>query len=122
ADHAARQANSTELIRVLDEVFGSRTLAEWLPRLAELETPWTIAQTAREARVDPQVVANEYVIEVEARGTTPVPLVASPVRFDDTEPELRPAPEHGADTEAVLLELGRSWDDIAALKEAGVIP
>lgn len=122
ADHAARQANAKELIRVLDEVFGARTLAEWLPRLAELDTPWTVAQTAREARVDPQVVANDYVIEVEARGTTPVPLVASPVRFDDAAPELRPAPEHGADTEAVLLELGRTWDDIAELKAAGVIP
>ena len=37
-------------------------------------------------------------------------------------PDLRRAPEHGEHTEAVLLELGYSWDDIAALGEAGVIP
>ena len=45
-----------------------------------------------------------------------------PVQFDERPPDLRRAPEHGEHTEAVLLELGYTWDDIAALGEAGGDP
>ena len=45
----------------------------------------------------------------------------APVQFDGKPGDLTPAPEHGAHTELVLLEMGFSWDDIAGLKEAGVV-
>ena len=61
-------------------------------------------------------------VPVDARGQATVPLVTSPVQFDGCAPDLRPAPEHGQDTEEILLELGRTWDDIATLKAANVIP
>jgi crotonobetainyl-CoA:carnitine CoA-transferase CaiB-like acyl-CoA transferase len=44
------------------------------------------------------------------------------VQFDGEGPELRRAPEHGEHSELILLELGYSWDDIAALQAAGAIP
>jgi crotonobetainyl-CoA:carnitine CoA-transferase CaiB-like acyl-CoA transferase len=31
------------------------------------------------------------------------------------------APEHGQHTEEILLELGRSWDDIIELKERDAV-
>jgi crotonobetainyl-CoA:carnitine CoA-transferase CaiB-like acyl-CoA transferase len=117
-----RLDHNRELIEELDATFARRTLDEWRPALRELRTPWTIAQTAAEAAADPQVAANDYLVPVRAQGRTPISLVASPVQFDESPPELRPAPEHGADTEALLLELGRTWEDIGALKSAGVIP
>lgn len=122
ATPAARMTNAAALVRELDATFGARTLEEWLVPLQNLEVPWTVAQTAREALHDPQASANGYVVPVDARGNTSVPLVASPVQFDEVPAELRPAPEHGQNTEEVLLELGRSWDDIAALKAAKIIP
>jgi crotonobetainyl-CoA:carnitine CoA-transferase CaiB-like acyl-CoA transferase len=48
-------------------------------------------------------------------------LVASPVQFDETAPDLDPAPELGQHTEEVLLELGLSWEDLAAHKASGAI-
>ena len=47
--------------RVLDEIFAGRDLAEWLQVLPGLTTPWTVVQTAAEAAIDPQVVANDLV-------------------------------------------------------------
>ena len=48
-------------------------------------------------------------------------LVADPVQFDETPPDLAPSPEMGQHTEEVLLELGLSWEEIAAHKQAGAI-
>ena len=49
------------------------------------------------------------------------PLVASPAQFDGVPPTLTRAPEHGQHTEEVLVELGRSWDEIAELKQRGAV-
>jgi crotonobetainyl-CoA:carnitine CoA-transferase CaiB-like acyl-CoA transferase len=67
------------------------------------------------------VVANGYIGDVVVDGETAYRLPAVPVQFDGCPPELRRAPEHGEDTEAVLEELGLEWDEIMALKEAGVV-
>jgi crotonobetainyl-CoA:carnitine CoA-transferase CaiB-like acyl-CoA transferase len=120
ATGAARLAHAAECVDVLDGIFGGRTLAEWLERLPALTTPWMVVQTAAEASRDPQVVANGMVVDVDgARGT--FPLVASPAQFDGAPPQLTRAPDHGQHTEEVLVELGRSWDEIAQLKERGAV-
>jgi crotonobetainyl-CoA:carnitine CoA-transferase CaiB-like acyl-CoA transferase len=48
-------------------------------------------------------------------------MVGAPVQFDETAPPLRRAPEHGAHTEEVLLELGLAWDEIIRLKTLGAV-
>ena len=70
---------------------------------------------------DPQLVANGYVQEVEAADGSAFRLVGAPVQFDERPAPLRRAPEPGEHTEEVLLELGLSWDEIAAHKEGGAI-
>jgi crotonobetainyl-CoA:carnitine CoA-transferase CaiB-like acyl-CoA transferase len=107
-------------VAVLDGIFAERDLGEWKAILAKLSTPWTIVQTAAEAATDPQVVANRIVVDVEGPNGTYV-LVASPAQFDGLEPSLVRAPGHGEHTEEILLELGRSWDDILLLKESGAV-
>jgi crotonobetainyl-CoA:carnitine CoA-transferase CaiB-like acyl-CoA transferase len=116
----ARLANAAECIRVLDDLFATRDLDEWLKVLPGLTTPWTVVQTAAEAATDPQVVANGYVDTVESDAGR-WPLVRTPAQFDDIRPTLTRAPEHAEHTEEVLLELGRSWDDIARMQESGAI-
>jgi crotonobetainyl-CoA:carnitine CoA-transferase CaiB-like acyl-CoA transferase len=48
-------------------------------------------------------------------------LVASPVQFDESPPNLARAPETGEHTEQVLLELGLTWEELAVLKGQEVI-
>ena len=115
-----RLANAAALIALIDAAVARHDLDHWRERLPELQTVWTIVQTAREAAVDPQVVANDYVTAVEGVGAT-FGLAASPVQFDHTAPSLTPAPDHGEHTDAVLLELGHTWDEILELKVSGAV-
>lgn len=127
ADHeqfhtpALRSVNNVALVAALDALVGSQPLSHWVERFQDLRTPWSIAQTAREVHDDPQVIANDYLTTVHAQGRTPVDLVSSPVQFDEVPATLRPAPEHGAHTEEVLLELGHTWDTISALRDTGAL-
>jgi crotonobetainyl-CoA:carnitine CoA-transferase CaiB-like acyl-CoA transferase len=119
-DGRARAAHARECIAVLDQIFAERDLAEWITLLEGLSTPWSIVQSAAEAAVDPQVVANGYVTPVEGARAM-FPLVASPAQFDGEPTSLTRAPDHGEQTEEILLELGRDWDEIVRLKEKGAV-
>jgi crotonobetainyl-CoA:carnitine CoA-transferase CaiB-like acyl-CoA transferase len=120
ATGTARLEHAAACIEVLDAVFAARDLADWLECLPALRTPWTVVQTAREARRDAQVAANHYVVDVEGAAAS-YPLVASPAQFDGVPPTLHRAPDHGEHTEQILLDLGRDWDAIAKLKEDGAV-
>lgn len=111
-------ANARACIAELDAVFASRTLAEWKPLLEALTIPWTVVQSAGEAAVDPQVVANGYLVDVNGPAG-PFPMVASPAQFDGVPPSLRRAPAHGEHGDDIVGGLGRPWEEIIRMKMAG---
>ena len=120
ATGAARMEHAGDLLVALDAVFAERDLDDWLPRLQGMATPWSVVQSSAEAAVDPQVVANHFLVDVEG-GHGTFAVAASPAQFDGQPPSLLRAPEHGEHTEEVLLELGRTWDDIGELKAKGAV-
>lgn len=99
----------------------TRTLPEWSETFKTLRGQWAPVQNTVEVGADPQVHANGYLVDVDKGDGSTFPVVTNPVQFDETPPELRRAPEHAQDTEAVLLEMGLDWERIAALKESGAI-
>jgi crotonobetainyl-CoA:carnitine CoA-transferase CaiB-like acyl-CoA transferase len=121
-DHQARDAHRDECAAELDEMFASRTFEEWKTLLHKIDAPWAPVQAIEELLTDPQVVANDYIGEVTIEGGATYRLPTVPVQFDERPPDLRPAPEHGEHTEALLLELGYDWEDITRLKNAAIIP
>jgi len=121
ADMASRRENAEACVAELDREFATRTFEEWKTVLARLDAPWAPVQSVAELLDDPQVVANGYIGDVVVDGETAYRLPAVPVQLDGRPPPLRRAPEHGEDTEALLLEAGYGWEQITALKEAGVI-
>jgi crotonobetainyl-CoA:carnitine CoA-transferase CaiB-like acyl-CoA transferase len=121
-DAAARAENSEACQAVLAAIFASAPLSAWRAQLASLTAPWEPVADSAEAGVDPQTRENGYVAAVEHPSGETLRMVRAPVTFDDRPAELGVAPEFGQHTEEILLELGRSWDDIAGMKESGAIP
>jgi crotonobetainyl-CoA:carnitine CoA-transferase CaiB-like acyl-CoA transferase len=120
-DIRARAENRAACIAELDAEFASRTFEEWKALLAAIDAPWAPVQAVEELPHDPQVLANNYIGEVDEGGLR-YKLPTGPVQFDGQPPALHRAPEHGEHTEAVLLDLGYDWEQIAALKDAGAVP
>ena len=120
-DAGARFTNRVELIKILDERFGSQTIDEWKAALAPLTGAWAPMQTAVELHDDPDVIANGYIPTVISSEGAPFAMPANPVQFDEAPSRPSGAPEHGQHTEMVLLELGLSWEDIERHKQQGEI-
>jgi crotonobetainyl-CoA:carnitine CoA-transferase CaiB-like acyl-CoA transferase len=121
-DLATRRENAAACVADLDAEFAKRTFAEWKELLAGIDAPWAPVQSVTELLDDPQVLANGYIGEVVLDDGDSYRLPAVPVQFDGQPPALRRAPEHGEDTEAILVELGYDWEDIGAFKDAKLIP
>jgi len=117
-----RAVNRKELIAILDEVFATRTLAEWDKALDEQGIIWAPAQTLTEVVNDPQARARGAFAKMEHPNAGEVEIVDMPIKFGKSEVGVRgPAPELGQHTEEVLLEAGFDWDDIARLRDEEVI-
>ena len=117
-----RKQESSQLAAILRDLFAQKTRAEWAAILSASECIWGPVQSPAEIPTDPQVAANGYIMSFDHPSFGEFRLAASPVQFANEAPSVRrPAAELGADTEAVLLDLGYSWEEIARKKEAGAI-
>ena len=118
---AARDTHLAAAIAHLEQTFRSRRLAEWIPILHAQPGQWDIVKTLAEVLDDEQARANGFHQWVDYGSDLRLPLVANPVQFDGEPPILHPAPELGANSEEVLLELGWDWDRILDAKVAGIV-
>ncbi len=117
-----REENCEELICILDEVFASRNMEEWERRFRENNYVYGRVQSPIEVTTDPQAVANGFFAEIDHPVVGQMKIVTTPVNFRQNPASVRAlAPEVGQHTEEILLDLGYSRDDIAQLKEQGVI-
>jgi len=123
ATHRKRMEHNLELIPILENVFESRSQAQWAERLAKEDIVWTVVKTPAEVAVDPTPWADGYFEEIDHPSGKKLKAIKLPWQFSKTPPSIRrTAPELGQDTEEVLTGLlGYSWEEISALKDKGVI-
>jgi crotonobetainyl-CoA:carnitine CoA-transferase CaiB-like acyl-CoA transferase len=106
---------------IVQEVLGSRTLAEWTSQFAGMEGQWAVAQDPWEVGQDPALRANGMIAEVLDVDGTSRELVANPVQFDQTPARIRRAPQFAEHTDEILRELGKSDEELINLKIAGAV-
>jgi len=109
---------NTKVIAMLKDIFATKTRDEWIELLRAEDIPCAPARPVEEFLHDPQVLANEMVVEVEQPPLGKVRQMGVPVRLELAPGQIKgPSPAYGEHTEEVLADLlGYSAKEIAELK------
>ena len=122
ATNSARVKHRSELLPLLRQATVMKTTAAWIALLENAAVPCGPINDLTGVFADPQVLHRGLKVEMPHAAGGSAPQVANPIRFSATPIDYRRAPPLlGHDTEAVLRELGRSDETIAALRAAGVV-
>jgi crotonobetainyl-CoA:carnitine CoA-transferase CaiB-like acyl-CoA transferase len=119
-----RGQNAAELVSIMDAVFATKTGAEWLEILRNSgDLVFEAVHTMSDVAEDPQMRANDYIIDYEHPALGRMSITGFPVHFSQTPESVRmPAPEFGEHTEEVLQNtLGFTWEELTKLKDEEVI-
>ena len=123
-DLRVRAANAGAAIEILDAAFATKPLAEWMKILrAGGDFIFCQVNAVDDLPDDPQVKANDYVVDFDHPRFGPTQVIGLPVQLSETPGSIRrPAPEFGEHTEEILTEvLGYSWEQVGELKDREVI-
>ena len=122
ADKESRPALADEINAILDLRFLEKPTSEWLSLLEPQGILCTEIKTYAEAAEDPQMQANNMVVEIDYDGMEALRLLGTPIRLYSTPASHRLSPpglgEHNID---MLKDLGYSNAQIAELVRVGAL-
>ena len=123
ASNAKRVENRTTLIPLLEIIFRTRSVADWLERLRAAEVPAAPINNLDGAFAEPPVAEREMIVEYDHPDVGKVRLPGNPIKMSGTGGAIsKPAPRLGEHTDAVLSRLlSLTADRIADLREQGAI-
>ena len=116
---AERIERREEVIEALRDRIGSLTWAELESLLASCDGAFAEVNTSQTALEDAVVRSRDMFVQY-GTGADRLTAVSQPLRFAGFEaPRSRPCPVLGADTDAVLSEIGFAPHEVQAMREAG---
>jgi crotonobetainyl-CoA:carnitine CoA-transferase CaiB-like acyl-CoA transferase len=116
-----RVRNRHLLEPVLARAFAKRTRAEWVAALTRADIPAAPILSVPEAMTTPPAVHRGMVQELEIGDSGKVAVAGNPIHAQDAARPFCAAPGLGADTDAILGEIGYEAAKIDALRRAGVL-
>jgi crotonobetainyl-CoA:carnitine CoA-transferase CaiB-like acyl-CoA transferase len=117
-----RHARRDDFRAPINERLATDTQNNWIERLNAAGVPCGKVLSIGEVFADPQIKAQEMVVDVDHGGFGSIRMVGFPVKLSDTPCVVRlPAPAYGQHTREVLSELGFSDSELAALEVEKVI-
>jgi crotonobetainyl-CoA:carnitine CoA-transferase CaiB-like acyl-CoA transferase len=121
--NANRVKNRAVLVPMLEEIFRTRTSADWLERLRTADVPAAPVNNVDAAFAEPPVAEREMIVEYDHPQVGKVRLPGNPIKMSGMgETISRPAPmldEHTDEVLKALLKL--SADEVAGLRKDGAI-
>jgi CoA:oxalate CoA-transferase len=116
-----RSANATELRADLSAEFKRRPRGEWIRALGDLDIMAGAVNSFADVLAGAQVQANDSFERLRLADGRDVTFVRPAFRFGEQWQQSAPAPAIGADTAAVLADLGVPDEDRRRLQAEGVI-
>lgn len=117
-----RDRYADERLNMTQEALLAGPAEQWLKILEEAGVPCAPVLKRREMINHPQVEASGLIVESDHPVAGRIRQTRPAARYSVTTPEMRyGAPGHGEHNDEVLSEIGMSNDDIARLREKGVI-
>jgi crotonobetainyl-CoA:carnitine CoA-transferase CaiB-like acyl-CoA transferase len=122
ATNDLRVRNRAAINAAIEARLVTETTEYWIDKLNAAGVPAGRIMGLAEVFADPQIIDQEMVLSQDHPGHGTVRMLGFPIKFAEAPCTLRrPTPEVGADTDAVLQELGYSAAEITALRRAGVV-
>jgi crotonobetainyl-CoA:carnitine CoA-transferase CaiB-like acyl-CoA transferase len=118
-----RLANSNELVTIFNKAFLKKPRDEWVRLFAEKDLILCSVNTQMEAVDDPQMTANDYIVDYDHPELGKIRIPGFPIHFSHAEINNNLlAPRLGEHTDIVLKEIGGfSKEEIARFRDEGTI-
>ena len=121
ATNPGRVEHRAVLVPLIEAVMRRHPTAEWIERFRKADIPHAPVRGYAGLFADPQALARNLRVTVRDVAGHEVDLLGSPLRIDGEVPSMTMPPTMGQHTDEVLAELGISAEEIAALRERGVV-
>ena len=122
ATNGDRVTHRHQLVPYLQQTFLTQPVAQWVETLQKASVPCGPINDLADVFADPQIQAREMLQEMTHPTLGPIQQTGIPIKFSQTPGQLRlPPPLLGQHNHEILTDLGYSPDQIASLKQRGVI-
>ena len=108
------------LSELLDEKFKAGTTLEWMTKLSG-RVPIAPVLTLPQALDNPYLQKEDGIQSIHHPNRTNLRVLSNPIRINQARPAAAPGPAFGADTDALLTEIGLGLQEITALRAENII-